>query len=339
MRQTVRLLCLATLLIAGCAGVEVSEDKSLKGIPFYVKVPVATQDTVLSAGELVVSFTVSEIAQVGAASKVLRSVTLPHAGPLRVPEGKRAELERILGKLPSDRSAVYENTLRDLNSIMNKIAALAPTQNAQQACANMPTLPVANSWSVSMVADTVPRYVVTKIPIMGSSTSNFKFAPDGTMTESNVAVADDTAKTLLALFPITAKLSKQWGVNEIEAEAKSPGTTQYALKVLPPILGAKQKPPLSLSVKLETLISHSSMLYTLRKVHRLAEGSSLDDYLKLKGNSAPLTLCQAMAGTDGVQLVSVAPQGSDSGKPETSPAWQIQGTVTPPKNDDAAALR
>jgi hypothetical protein len=324
MRQTVPVLCLATLSIAGCAGVEVSEDKSLKGIPFYVKVPVATQDTVLSAGELVVSFTVSEIAQAGAASKVLRSVTLPHAGALRIPEGRRADLERILGKHLPDRSAVYENTLRDLSSIINDIAALAPAQSGPQSCANIPTLPITNSWSVSMVADTVPRYVVTKIPIMGSSTSNFKFAPDGTMSESSVAVADDTAKTLLALFPITEKLSKQWGVNEIEAEAKSPGTTEYALKSLPPVLGAKPKPTLSLSVKLATLMSQSSMLYTMRKVHRLAEGSSLDDYLKLKQNSAPLTLCQAMTGKNGVQLVSVTRQGSDSGKPETSPAWQIQ---------------
>jgi hypothetical protein len=224
---------------------------------------------------------------------------------------------------------------------MNEMADLALSKKTQKTCSNMPPSMVSNSWSVTMLADTMPRYVVTKIPIMGSSTASFKFAPDGTMTESNVAVTDDTAKTLLALFPITAKLSKQWDVNVTDAEAKSAETARYAKKSAPPGVRALQKPRLSLVVKLETLISYSGTLYTLRKLHRLPEGSPLDEYLKLKGQSAPLTLGQAMTGTDGVQLVSAAPQGGDSGKPEKSPAWQIQGTVTPPpqKTDDAAGQR
>jgi hypothetical protein len=104
--RSVQVLCLATLSIAGCAGVEVSEDKSLKGIPFYVKVPVVTQETVLNEGELVVSFVVSEIAQVGQPSKLRRSTALPYAGPLRIPERCRGKLEEILSRLPDTRSAI-----------------------------------------------------------------------------------------------------------------------------------------------------------------------------------------------------------------------------------------
>lgn len=339
MRRTARLLCFTVFSLVGCAGVEVSDDKSLKGIPFYVKVPVATHETVLNEGELVVSFVVSKIVQAGETIKVMHSTTLPYAGPLRIPENKRDELERALKKLPDQPSAVYENTVRDLSALLTTdIASLARPQTNEQTCANISTSTISNSWSVSMVADATPRYVVMKIPFMGSSSSSFKFAPDGTMTDSSVAVADDTAKTLLALFPIKEKLSKQWDVNETDAESKSPGTTLFAQRVFPLVLDAKPKPP-SLAVRLETFVSYSKVLYTLRRVHRFAEGASLDDYLKLRGQTTPLTLCQAMSGTGGVQLVSVVPQGSESGKPEKSPAWQIQGTLTPPKTDDVAAQR
>jgi hypothetical protein len=340
MRKKAHVLFIATLSLASCAGVEVSEDKSNKGIPFYVKVPVATQETVLGEGEIVLSFVVSKIAQVGESTKVLHSTTLPFSGPLRIPERKREELELALNSRLTDKpNPVYEDTVRDLGSLLRtQIARLARPQTNQQPCATVSTSTISNSWSVTMVADTMPRYVVTKIPFMGSATSSFKFAPDGTMTESSMAVADDTAKTLLALLPIKEKLTKQWDVHETEAEATSPGTLMLAQRALPQILGAKPMLP-SISVRLETLISYSKVLYTLRKVHHFAEGASLDTYLQLKGQTSPLTLCQAMSGADGVQLVSVVPQGSESGKPEKSSAWQIQGTATPPKADDLATQR
>ena len=90
-------------LLAGCAGITVTDgQKNLDGIPFYVKVPVATQTTLHATNEILVSFTVSQIS--ATTGEATRSVTLAFGGPisLRDTEANRNALASVMEALPED---------------------------------------------------------------------------------------------------------------------------------------------------------------------------------------------------------------------------------------------
>ena len=60
--------------LTGCAGIEISDGKNdLKGIPFYAKVPVATQDVIRATSELSVQLKISEVFEADERIKVVRS--------------------------------------------------------------------------------------------------------------------------------------------------------------------------------------------------------------------------------------------------------------------------
>jgi hypothetical protein len=66
---------------------------------------------------------------------------------------------------------------------------------------------LSNSWTLSMLVSPKPYYITNYQPLIGTATANYEFSPDGTLTKSSSTATDDTVKTLLSLFPITAKLA------------------------------------------------------------------------------------------------------------------------------------
>jgi hypothetical protein len=162
---------------------------------------------------------------------------------------------------------------------------------------------------VGTIAGTRPYHIATKQPFIGSANSTFKFAEDGTMTEATANVTDDTAKTVLSWFPITAKLTEQWGLAAADnktADAKALG--EYRTYGLP--LDRPRPQQLRKIVNVDLTATTASMIYTLRKVVPVVDGESVRA-------REPLRLCDALKGSDGVELVSVAPAGTPKAKEET----------------------
>jgi hypothetical protein len=90
-------------------------------------------------------------------------------------------------------------------------------------------------------------------------------------------------------------------------------------------------------VKLEVVITESKTVYTLRRAHELPPNSSIGDYLAGKDTRAPLSLEDARAGTNGVQLVTEETAAAGQKPKAESKAYQIAGSITPPKADAPAA--
>jgi hypothetical protein len=338
------LVVLVGVVVAGCAGLEVSDgSKKLDGLPFYVKVPVATQDTLRATSDLNVQLTISEVVEVEGKSKVIRSQSVLASGPLRIADSvqNRVTIDQVVAAIPDTRTSTFESTVSAANDqVTRRLVPLGSGPVTETTCSARQTDLVSNSWAIAMVADPKPHFITTKIPVMGSGTSTFKFSADGTLTDATSTVSDDTTKNLLGLFPITAKLTKQWGLAP-ESAAKAAADAELAFKLYkfdgPP---TAIKPPattnVTKSINVEVTVAAVKTVYALRKAQSLGGDADLNSYLTLKAKSAPLQLCQAFNGTDGVQLVSISTPGEQSGGKKAdgeSKAWQLQGSVTPPKAD------
>jgi hypothetical protein len=307
------------LLVSGCANLKVyrtnsatpAKTEELKGIPFYIKVPVATQETKLLQRELLVKVDLSLVGPSGP----IRTASFPTSGPLRVndkPEVRRGIDNEIGNLLTAGASANtnFEKTSVEIVKALEKIAKLSPKPEP-------PSL-LSNSWSLSMVVGPQPHYISGKIPFIGSATSNFKFSADGTLSEANSTVTDDTAKTLLSLFPIAQKLTDQWGLLPADAkEIKSAGM------VVP-----------NPEIKVEVTVAGATTTYTLKKVKELTGNPSAGKFFDSAAGGPPLSLAEALNGTNDVQLVSreiVEGKGNGGGAKPDAEAYQFEGTITPPK--------
>ena len=336
-------------MLCGCASVEVSDDAALKGIPFYVKEPVSTQDTQWVAGELLVRFKVTELSGPQSGATVIRSIDLPQSGPLRLIDtpASRARLEALIDALPDKPAPDLEGTLANLQVVL---AALSRDYKAgmlrAEACGDAASAPpehfalASNAWSLGMVAAPKRFYIVTQQPVFGSSTANFKFASDGTMTESNVAVTDDTAKTLLSVLPITSLLTKQWALTPPAAAAAAAtgiGTQSFSFGPSRKPAKPPPTPPPKKAVKVDASVGDVKTVYALRRTVHLDDGSQLNAYIGKRADAAPLSLCAGLKGANGIQLISITPQGGGSDKGGDANAWQIQGSVVPPKPAAATA--
>lgn len=343
MGTATRWMLITPVALAGCAGLTVHDGKEeLKGLPFYVKVPVATQDTLRATSELSIQLKVSEFIESDAKQVTLRSQGVLGSGPVQVPDtpATRKLIDDLIAAIPDDRKATYERTIRDISDRIEK--DLVPKASGRITVADCTRAAdvLSNSWSITMVADPKRHYITTKIPVMGSASSTFKLASDGTLTEAASQVTEDTTKTILGLLPITAKLTKQWGLGP-EEPAKESADAEFAFKSFrfeppPPGKPAPKPTPLAKRINVEVTLTSIKTVYTLRKSHHFGDDPTLNTYLGLKANGAPLDMCKALRGEDGTQLVSVvtASEQSDSKKADAAAkAWQIQGSVTPPKPD------
>jgi hypothetical protein len=338
------VIALPMLALAGCAGVVVSDgNKDLKGIPFYIKVPVATQDTIRAISEIAVQFKVSEILEVDGKSKVSRSTDAPSSGPIRMADTSpvRAILDAEVRKL-NEGDPNYDRTVRAVDQmVVSRLIPLTVVPVTEQTCGAQEVPVFVNSWSISMVADPKRYYIVTKQPLIGSSNTTFKFSPDGTLTDASADVTNDTAKALLALFPISAKLSNQWNITPPENGEKAAAEVELLFKGYRDAARAGKKAiQIRKIVVVDATVSTVKTVYTLRKGQHLGQDADLNSYLTLRNSSAPLALCDGVRGVNGVQLISVGPpdEQADGKTPDKdAKAWQVHGVVTPPKgNGDEA---
>jgi len=305
----------------GCANLEVygpssgtppKVDQLLKGIPFYIKVPVLTQVTKLVSSELVVGIDLSLVDAAGP----FKAAHYPASGPLRIQDDPVVRksvddlMSQLLKKTASTRMS-FEAASDEVSASLNRVKGLK--QNFDN-----PTL-LSNIWSLSMVVGPQPHYITGKIPFIGSATSNFEFSADGTLTKASSTVTDDTAKTLLSLFPITAKLSDQWGLPKDAAKTTS-----------------NVKPEPAYDVRIEITIVNVQTIYTLARIKEVPTGTAVASYLGQAAGDPPLILQEALAGKNGVQLISkevVGARNDAGGVKSDSKAYQFEGTITPPKPD------
>jgi hypothetical protein len=308
-------LCVA-LLVSGCTNLEVHgfrEGKwtKLDGIPFYIKVPQWTQTTTRVRKELQVTVTV----HLYDGEKLVESRVLPAGGPLQLIDGPNSRqavssaLDRLLAALarasptPRGLELVYPKLTQEVDGLLKlPCVSGAPTDNDTQM--------IANSWAMQMVTGEGQYQVAGRQPLFGSSESDFTFSDEGTLTQAKQVTTDETAKTLLGLFPISEKLKQRWS---IEPEATS---TQEAAK-------SKGK---AKSFRLESTVTPVVTTVILRRI----SASKLDQKVPA------LTLAQATCACDGVQLVSsttvAAGEPTAAPDPDSSASYVIEGRVTPPKS-------
>ncbi len=282
----------------------------LKGIPFYIKVPVLTQTTKRLKEELLVTIDLSIVEK----SVPIEARSYPVGGPLHLCDDptKRRLVDALMAKLVKD---VSENG-SSLDKAEGKILAVLKflEQIKPVMCDNRV---VSNSWGFSMVVGPQPYYISGKIPLIGSATSNFEFSGDGTLTKAESTVTDDTVKTLLSLFPIADKLKSRWGISSDDLDK----STAKGI----PLDSAAQ-------AHLETTVASSKTLYTLAKSKVITDPTIANAYMKEKDRT-PLDLEDGMKGLKGVQLISEEQINSKEGKGGEAPdadAYHLEGTITPP---------
>jgi hypothetical protein len=335
------VLVAPAIALAGCAGVVVHEGGERRGgIPFYVKTPVAVQDTTLATSEVTVRVKVSEVAVREGKVAVMRFSELPAAGPLRVPEEQRGLL-RLDDLLKDNDKKPYDETVAKVIMRLDALRSLS-ARPADKARCGVPAV-VANSWALKMEVGPARHYIETRMPLIGSANTKFDFSADGTMTAASADIKNETASTLLALFPITEKLSKQWGLDSAGKDAQAAAAQAIAgmRKADPKPRKDGKPPPTLVKVAIEITVSDVKTAYALRRVHHFDNGN-MNDYASLKQKSGPLSLCDAFDGKNETQLISIGPVGPQppNGKPEDeAPAWQIRGSLTPPKSDGGGSQK
>ena len=303
--------------LTGCSNIQIYskvDDNSntygkLEGIPFYIKVPALTQDTKLLKREFLVQIDVT--VETGGKSKITH---FPSLEPIKLDdtqENHEMVIDQIT-KLINDGAIAgwtFDQTAEEVTKVINTIRSYKPMKSVDPEV-------VSNVWALSMVVSPKQYYISNRVPLFGSASSTFKFASDGTLTEATSSITDDTAKTLLGLFPITAKLSNLWGITKAE-KAFAPPTT----------------------VQIDGKLTQINTLYSLRKVTLIGTTGEekMDKYLPVGQPLPPLSLEKALKGEGNVQLVSKEIQ-TDSAKPKgDSKAYQLQGSITPPTTSSTSS--
>jgi hypothetical protein len=292
-RWDLLLVPLVLTSIAGCAGVSVSKDADttpLKGIPFRIKVPVWVQETRIAETGWMVHFEIDD------GNPKTTPVTVPAGGDVFVPcatiNGIQAQAQAIQAKAVG--AADIAGAADIVKQQMPSMTAMAP----DPAC----RIVASNALKQESRISSSEYYITHMIPLFGSGSGEYEFNADGTLTKASSTVTDDTAKTLLALFPIREKLLQRWKAEPAAALVK----------------GAKPPPPFTVDAVLTPRVT----VYTLRKDFGTAGGAS-----PVIGK--PLDLAAARDGDGGIELVSTERSGGDD-KGDDAAAWKIQGTIAPP---------
>lgn len=280
--------------IAGCAGVSVNKDADttqLKGIPFRIKVPVWVQETRIAETGWMVHFEIHD------GKPETTPITVPAGGDVFVPcatnNGIQAQAQAIQAEAVDalDIARAADIVKQQLLSL----TAMAP----DPACRSVSS----NALKQESRISSSEYYITHMIPLFGSGSGEYEFNADGTLTKASSTVTDDTAKTLLALFPIREKLLQRWKAQPAAALVK----------------GAKQPP----SFIVDAVLTPRVTVYTLRKDFGTSGGAS-------PGIGAPLDLAAARGGTGGIELVSTERSGGSDSRGDDAAAWKIQGTIAPP---------
>ena len=303
----------STAILSACGGLTVYQgDAERKGIPFYMKAPLCTQETSLLQSQLAVTFTITEVksgkpnAQGRGAKFESATILLPDT------RAARDEIEKELP--PNGAQKTIAAATSDPDVIVQRLGAEI-TAALKAIPSNVEIEVAKNAWDTSLVVDTSTTYYInTHTPPFGTAQGQFKFAEDHTLTEASSTVTDETGKTLLSLLPIAEKLKVQWGAVADPTAVAAPAA-----------VGAVGRPAAKKAIQVEVsrTLSPVKTVWTLRKISRgvctPANPLRLADATPSPGNAATAQLVSKSVLTDG---------GGE--KPEPKPSYQISGSITPP---------
>lgn len=295
-------ICMAAVL-TGCAGVQIytpkqagtTEVDQLKGIPFRLKVPVWVQETRHAEYGWLVQFSVDD----GDASTALE--TVPASGPKLIKCASEdaifaaAELLSQDAKKAGDADAAVWAINNGISSL-DKLANSIPAGACRKTVANLLK-------QESRITDKV-YFINHTIPLFGTSSGTYKFATDGTLSEATTSATDETASTLLGLFPLKEKLLKRW-------------------KLTPPAAAGLARP---FFVTL-TLAPHVTQ-YSLRKDRTLADP---DVAAARPALQAPLDLQDGLVGANDIELIAIEHSNEKTPEKSNPKAFRIQGSIVPPE--------
>ena len=324
--------------LCGCSGVKVRNGtgdgaSDVHGIPFYVKVPWRIQETSLASREIFVVFTVTKISTDEAGKPTeLVSTKVPMGETLRLSdtsEGRDA-IKTFVNEINGAEG--YEKLV---TSVRNEVATLSERFGSKPpepgpACKSDKYELVSNSWSAKMLPGTTFYYIEPQNPFIGSASADIHLADDGTLSESSTSVTNQTASTVLSALPVTAEFSKLLNLPPAAAPAAAPAESGAAFAQAEVIPGLKKPVPRKkqpvLTARVDVSETPAQTVYQLRRATRLSGD------VKLGGPR--LNLCQALAGDNETELVSIKTQSDSSDdKGGGKNAWQISGQLVPPKAD------
>lgn len=296
-------------VLSGCGGLTVFKgSERLEGIPFYMKIAQCAQETSVLESKLGVTFNVVDVDAKG--TPKAETTSFPTKGYVLVPDTPAIRDDLVDLLVQAIRST---EPIEDIGARLS--VELRNISNRDVGAAN--TLPVKNTWTSSMVVDGAQTYFInTRPPLFGSATGDFKFSEDSTLTGATSTVTDDTAKTLLGLFPITDKLKLRWG---IVAKPAAPAFINGRPVPTPP--------PPTANRNWDLTLTEVKTVWVLKKLLP-------SDACRATATAAPLTLADARQGA--VQIASrtaVTPSSGDKAAGEDS-AYQIKGTIAPPLPKD-----
>ncbi|MFJ1470524.1 hypothetical protein [Massilia orientalis] len=303
MTRLFRIACAVAVLAgaSGCSGVRVydgpQENNAITGIPFYIKKPVQVQETTRVETDWKIRFSIA------LNDNPKSTLDYPPDGDVLVHCVDRDRLKKAVREIVDEvqKETTLEGTRLAIASRTSRLEKLDPVIPCDKV--------VANTVKTEMRVDRKAHYIKNVIPLLGSGSATFKFNADGTLTEATNSITDNTGSTLLGLLPIKEKLISQWKVNTTPADAAFVKELRNKKKA-------------------EVLISVIVTLTPSQTVYVLHSDTAAPDALPT--SFAPLSLADARAGLNGVQLIS-------SGEPTDKPAekadtksFKIQGSITPP---------
>lgn len=304
------LLSAALLSLGGCAGLRVSSlgavdpvtqqptRTELPGIPIRIKEPVWVQETKILETGWQIQFVVKKA---GSKDPGFR---IPEGGPMIVSCASGKAVNNAVSAIIQgiDTSAKEDAIREQLRKQLPVVSQLDATNSPD--CRKT----VGNVLKQDSRLSHKAYYVTNVIPIFGSGSGTFKLASDGTLTEATTSATDDTAKTLLGLFPIKEKLTLRWGID------KKPDPAGFGL--------------VKSLFTVEADLTAQRLLYTLRKD---LTPQTAADTATLQRPQLPAPLSLASVDTGVAELVSVENgDAPPSAKPDPK-AYKISGAITPPE--------
>ena len=317
----VAVMC-ACLVSQGCTTLDVynSAEVHQKGLPFYTRAPVMIQESAVALPAWDIQL---EVVDESDATKTSR---FPDS-PMNVLAGDRtrsavrdaqAMLDQWVEQHPN---ATITQARSEASQVFGTIAMSASEVSARELLGRAEL--ISNTYRVESQLSPSRYFVNARNPLIGTSTADFKLNSDGTIGEASATVTDQTASTLLGLVPVSAYLSKQWGLT---APAKPTATSNKNLTILE---FGDTKPKTKPTVFLRLNVAPDRRVYLLREVDPASEPGS--------ATLQNLSIADALDCTDHnrVQLVRIATESqlqAEAAKSVAAPA----ADATPPNKSPTA---
>ena len=284
---------------------------SKKGMPFYTKKSVYSQETTWQH----VNYVVSVSYQLYESSNLKKPINTVSLGKVLVPQEiyYNDEMNAVVSEVAKigEMESIECESENECPEIHNKLKGLVTAFNALRTKARLAvsgssTIPrssklVGNKVTREMVVDTSRTFYINgRRPIVGSGKVNFELASDQTLTKVESEAESKTLETLTSLLPLTEFFTEQWGLAPDPPDPEEEVSPTLMVKV---IFSAKPE----------------ATTYTLKKVGLSeAERASIPPLPKKKAKTGEYEL-----------TVSRGSSGANKGK--TKKGYAIEGKVLLPE--------